>query len=122
MTVKTSLLSLAAVGFLALSAPFSAAEGASIGVGQKVISSDGEIVGTIRSKARKNGDRTRLFLRTKTGGVFQRRRVEAIIDVSQGSLSTRNGAIVLPATEQQIRNRAITPSASDDERIIRLRL
>ena len=120
MKLNKTILSVAAAGLVILGAQFASAQSADIKTGQRVVSSDGQVVGTITSKPRINGGKARIFLRTQIGGVFSRRSVPAVIDVPQDALSSKNGALVLPATQQKMRQRAITPNASDDERVIRL--
>ena len=92
--------------------------------GQPVISSDGELVGVLRSPPRVRGDRIRLFVKGVGGSTFNRFDEDTLIDLPLARLGVSVNSIVLPETERYIRQVAYVPDRFGvfDRGAIRVRL
>ena len=95
---------------------------AGITLEKRIVSSDGQVVGTMQTSPILIDDKVRFFVRSRGGQTFGRYSKDVIIDVDLDELSVRGGAVVLPNTELHIFNRAFVPSATDDHDLIRVNL
>lgn len=88
--------------------------------GIRVFSSDGEFVGQTFG-LRINGDRTRLFLLSRSGSTFNLRGGrDVIITTKTDKLSLNGNQLVLDATERRLRTKAWTSGSSDNRITIHL--
>ncbi|MEL6467049.1 MAG: hypothetical protein AAFQ58_18970 [Pseudomonadota bacterium] len=88
--------------------------------GIRVFSSDGEFVGQTFG-LRINGDRTRLFLLSRSGSTFNLRGGRDVIITTRTDLLTLSGnQLVIAADERRLRTKAWTSGGSDNQITIHL--
>lgn len=111
-TLKAALLG----GLILLAAPFAEARSQSavvaelgLSTGTHVFSSDGELVGILRSGPRVIDADIRFFVKKGRGSTFRRYSEDVIIDVPLHDIQIQNGAVILPAREIDIFNGAYIP-------------
>ena len=87
---------------------------------KRIVSSDGQVVGTMQTSPILIGDKVRFFVRSRGGQTFGRYSKDVIIDVDLDRLTVQGNTVVLPETEQKIFNRAQVPAVDDDHETIRV--
>ncbi|WP_299612254.1 hypothetical protein [uncultured Tateyamaria sp.] len=124
---KTAATTLTAALVMGLSATFAQADlsGSDIAAingksGIRVYSSDGEFVGQTFG-LRINGERTRLFLLSRSGSTFNLRGGrDVIITTHTDKLTLRGNQLVLDADERRLKVKAHTSGSSDNRITIHL--
>ncbi len=129
MMVKTLLATLATVSALAVSTPVAEAAGrnpvlvqSGITLEKRIVSSDGQLVGTMQTAPRLKDGKVRFFVRSRGAATFGRYHKEVIIDVALDRLKVVGGNVVLPEKELYIFNTAYIPSILDEGAAIRVTL
>jgi len=101
MLKKIALIAALTVG--ALPAAYADVSASDVTRGTPVVSSDGGLLGAVRSNPRFNGETVRLFVRAGSGSfLLSKVRQDMIIDVPQSKINRTSAGLVLDATTQTV--------------------